>query len=71
MTSALIEPAKGFLVEPTKGLRGSRITICTNKSVERGQDARNPDPSAIMEPIAHTLTASQVRAVAAYLNYLK
>ncbi len=43
----------------------------TNWSKERGQDPANPDTSAIMEPIAHGLTESQVAAVAAYLNYLE
>jgi cytochrome c553 len=43
----------------------------TNWSKERGQDPAKPDTSAIMEPIAHSLTASQVSAVAAYLNYLE
>jgi cytochrome c553 len=38
---------------------------------ERGQDPAKPDTSAIMEPIAHGLTASQIAAVAAYLNYLE
>jgi cytochrome c553 len=43
----------------------------TNWSKERGQDLAHPDTSAIMEPIAHSLTESQVSAVAAYLNYLE
>jgi cytochrome c553 len=43
----------------------------TNWSKERGQDPANPDTSAIMEPIAHSLTETQVTAVAAYLNYLE
>jgi cytochrome c553 len=42
-----------------------------NWSKERGQDPAKPDTSAIMEPIAHGLTQDQVRAVAAYLNYLE
>ena len=41
-----------------------------NWSKERGQDPANPDTSAIMEPIAHSLDESQVAAVAAYLSYL-
>jgi cytochrome c553 len=40
-----------------------------NWSKERGQDPKNPDTSAIMEPIAHNLTRAQVAAVAAYLSY--
>jgi cytochrome c553 len=42
-----------------------------NWSKERGQDPANPDTSAIMEPIAHSLTEQQIAAVAAYLNYLE
>ncbi len=42
-----------------------------NWSDERGQDPANPDTSAIMQPIAHTLTKAQIAAVAAYLNYLE
>jgi cytochrome c553 len=42
-----------------------------NWSKERGQDPANPDTSAIMEPIAHGLSASQIAAVAAYLSYLE
>jgi cytochrome c553 len=42
-----------------------------NWSKERGQDPKNPDTSAIMEPIAHGLKESQIAAVAAYLNHLE
>ncbi len=42
-----------------------------NWSKERGQDPANPDTSAIMEPIAHSLTEPQIVAVAAYLSYLE
>jgi cytochrome c553 len=42
-----------------------------NWSKERGQDPANPDASAIMEPIAHGLSSSQIAAVAAYLSYLE
>lgn len=42
-----------------------------NWSKERGQDPAKPDTSAIMEPIAHGLTESQIAAVAAYLSYLE
>ena len=41
-----------------------------NWTKERGQDAANPDTSAIMQPIAHGLNEQQVKAVAAYLNHL-
>ena len=37
----------------------------------RGQDPAKPDTSAIMQPIAHALTESQIAAVAAYLNSLE
>jgi cytochrome c553 len=40
-------------------------------SKERGQDPAKPDTSAIMEPIAHNLTETQVKAVAAYISYLE
>jgi cytochrome c553 len=43
----------------------------TNWDKERGQDKDKPDTSAIMGPIAHNLTETQVRAVAAYLSYLE
>jgi cytochrome c553 len=43
----------------------------TNWSKERGQDPAHPDNSAIMEPIAHGLSSSQIAAVAAYLSYLE
>jgi len=42
-----------------------------NWSKERGLDPANPDTSAIMEPIAHSLTKPQIEAVAAYLSYLE
>ena len=42
-----------------------------NWSKERGQDSKHPDISAVMEPIAHSLTEAQIRAVAAYVSYLK
>ncbi len=47
------------------------IKVLTNWDKERGQDAANPDTSAIMQPIAHSLTESQIKAVAAYLSYLE
>jgi cytochrome c553 len=38
----------------------------------REQDGpAKPDPSAIMEPIAHSLTQQQIKAVAVYLNHLE
>jgi len=43
----------------------------TNWDKERGQNPAQPDTSAIMQPIAHNLTAPQTKAVAAYLSYLE
>jgi cytochrome c553 len=43
----------------------------TNWSKERGQNPEKPDTSAIMEPIAHSLTEPQIRAVAAYVSDLE
>ena len=40
-----------------------------NWTKERGQDPKNPDASAIMQPIAHGLTDQQIKAVAAFLNH--
>ncbi len=42
-----------------------------NWTRERGQDRSNPDNSALMEPIAHGLTAQQISAVAAYVSFLE
>jgi len=42
-----------------------------NWSKERGQIPTKPDISAIMSPVAHSLTRPQVEAVAAYLSYVK
>jgi cytochrome c553 len=41
-----------------------------NWSQERGQKPDNPDTSAMMEPIAHGLSESQIKAVAAYVSGL-
>jgi cytochrome c553 len=46
------------------------IKKLTNWDKERGQDKANPDSSAIMQPIAHDLTESQIKAVAAYVSQL-
>jgi cytochrome c553 len=42
-----------------------------NWANERGQNPANPDTSAIMAPIAHSLNQQQIKAVAAYLNHLE
>jgi cytochrome c553 len=47
------------------------IKELTNWGKERGQNPTKPDTSAIMSPIAHSLTRAQVEAVSAYLSYLK
>jgi cytochrome c553 len=43
----------------------------TNWGAERGQNPANPDASAIMAPIAHSLNQQQIKAIAAYLNQLE
>jgi cytochrome c553 len=43
----------------------------TNWEKERGQNKERPDTSAIMQPIAHDLTAEQIKAVAAYVSQLE
>lgn len=48
------------------------VKVLTNWDKERGQGgAEKPDTSAIMKPIAHSLTESQIKAVAAYLSDLE
>jgi len=42
-----------------------------NWSKERGQNPTEPDISAVMSPVAHSLTKQQVEAVAAYLSDLR
>ena len=46
------------------------LKVLTNWTKERGQGPTQ-DPSAVMKPTAHNLTASQIAAVAAYVSYLK
>jgi cytochrome c553 len=43
----------------------------SNWGSERGQIPSRPDSSAIMGPVAHSLSEAQVRAVAAYLSNMK
>ena len=52
-------------------LSGYVVNKLTNWTKERGQDPAKPDTSAIMQPIAHSLTEQQVKAVAAYLSYVE
>ncbi len=47
------------------------IKALTHWSQERGRIPSRPDTSAIMEPVAHSLTRPQVEAVAAYLSTLR
>jgi cytochrome c553 len=47
------------------------IKELTNWGKERGQNPAKPDTSAIMSPVAHSLTKAQIEAVAAYVSYLK
>jgi cytochrome c553 len=48
------------------------IKVLTSWDTERGQGGpEHPDTSAIMKPIAHSLTRSQIEAVAAYLSDLE
>jgi cytochrome c553 len=65
--------AKGHDVFPRLAgqLHDYIIRKFVNFSKERGQDPKNPDTSAIMEPITHNLTEAQIKAVAAYLSYLE
>lgn len=44
------------------------VAKLTNWDKERGQIPGQPDTSAIMQPIAHSLTQPQIKAVAAYLS---
>jgi len=47
------------------------VKVLANWSKERGQNPANPDTSAIMTPVAHSLTKAQIEAVAAYVSHLK
>jgi len=47
------------------------VNKLTNWEKERGQNAASPDTSAIMQPIAHSLTQPQIKAVAAYVSTLE
>jgi cytochrome c553 len=60
---------------PFPRLAGQLYDYITNKLTnwdkERGQNPSQPDTSAVMQPIAHSLTPPQIKAVAAYLSYLE
>jgi len=47
------------------------VNKLTNFEKERGQNPASPDTSAIMQPIAHSLTQAQIKAVAAYVSTLE
>ena len=47
------------------------IRKLSNWDRERGQDPKNPDNSAMMEPVTHNLTHEQLVAVAAYVSSLR
>ena len=47
------------------------VNKLTNWTQERGRKPETPDASAIMQPIAHSLTEQQIKTVAAYLNQLE
>ena len=47
------------------------IKELVNWGKERGQNPAKPDTSAIMSPVAHSLTRAQIEAVAAFVSYLK
>ena len=47
------------------------IKELTNWGKERGQNTAKPDASGIMSPVAHSLSRSQIEAVAAYVSDLR
>ena len=47
------------------------IKELVNWGKERGQNPARPDTSAIMSPVAHSLSRAQIEAVAAFVSYLK
>lgn len=47
------------------------IKTLTNFSSERGQNPARPDTSAVMLPVSHSLTKSEIEAVAAYVSTLE
>jgi cytochrome c553 len=47
------------------------IKTLTNWGKERGQNPTEPDTSAIMSPVAHSLNRPQIEAVAAFVSTLK
>ncbi len=47
------------------------INKLLNWGKERGQNPAKPDISAVMSPVAHSLSRPQIEAVAAYVSYLR
>jgi len=47
------------------------IKELTNWGKERGQNIAKPDASMVMSPVAHSLSKSQVEAVAAYVSQIR
>jgi cytochrome c553 len=47
------------------------IKTLSNWGQERGQNPAKPDTSAVMLPVAHSLTRAQIEAVAAYVSTLR
>jgi cytochrome c553 len=47
------------------------INELTNWGKERGQNSTRPDTSAIMSPVAHSLSSPQIEAVAAFVSQLR
>ena len=47
------------------------VKTLSNWGKERGQIPGKPDTSAVMQPVVHSLTKSQIEAAAAYVSYLK
>ena len=47
------------------------VKALTSWGAERGQNPAKPDTSAIMSPVAHSLSKSQIEAVAAYVSSLR
>jgi cytochrome c553 len=47
------------------------IKALTNWGRERGQNPTQPDISAVMSPVAHSLSKAQIEEVAAFVSYLK
>jgi cytochrome c553 len=47
------------------------VKTLVNWGKERGQNTAKPDTSAVMSPVAHSLSKSQIEAVAAFVSYLR